>query len=88
MSVTTRLSSKGQVIIPRQVRAAHQWESGQELEVIDAGDGVLLKPKKPFPETTLAEVAGSLGFHGKTRTMEDMEEAIRRAARESERDRR
>ncbi|WP_305043115.1 AbrB/MazE/SpoVT family DNA-binding domain-containing protein [Geoalkalibacter sp.] len=88
MRATTRLSSKGQVIIPRQVRAAHHWEIGQELEVIDTGDGVLLKPKKPFPETTLAEVVGSLGYRGKARTMEDMEEAIRRGARESGHDRR
>jgi AbrB family looped-hinge helix DNA binding protein len=86
MGTTTRLSSKGQVIIPRQVRAAHNWKSGQELEVVDVGDGVLLKPKKPFPETTLAEVAASLGYHGKSRTIEEMEEAIRRGAKESGRD--
>lgn len=86
MGTTTRLSSKGQVIIPRQVRSAHNWKSGQELEVVDVGDGVLLKPKKPFPETTLAEVAASLGYHGKARTIEEMEEAIRRGARESGRD--
>ncbi|MHB1399032.1 MAG: AbrB/MazE/SpoVT family DNA-binding domain-containing protein [Trichloromonadaceae bacterium] len=82
MGTTTRLSSKGQVIIPRQVRAAHNWKSGQELEVVDVGDGVLLKPKKTFPETTLAEVAASLGYHGRTRTIEEMEEAIRRGAME------
>jgi AbrB family looped-hinge helix DNA binding protein len=74
------------VIIPRQVRAAHNWKSGQELEVVDVGDGVLLKPKKTFPETTLAEVAASLEYHGKARTIEEMEEAIRRGARESDRD--
>lgn len=83
MGTTTRLSSKGQVIIPRQVRTTHNWKCGQELEVVDVGDGVLLKPKKPFPETTLAEVAGSLGYHGKARTIEEMDEAIRRGARES-----
>jgi AbrB family looped-hinge helix DNA binding protein len=86
MGTTTRLSSKGQVIIPRQVRTAHNWKSGQELEVVDVGDGVLLKPKKPFPETTLAEVTGSLGYNGKAKTIEEMEEAIRKGARESGRD--
>jgi AbrB family looped-hinge helix DNA binding protein len=88
MATTTKLSSKGQVIIPRQVRAAHSWEIGQELEVIDAGDGVLLKPKKPFPETTLADVVASLGYRGEKRTLADMDEAIRKGARESDRDRR
>lgn len=86
MGTTTRLSSKGQVIIPRQVRATHNWKSGQELEVVDVGDGVLLIPKKPFPATTLAEVAASLGYQGKARSIEEMEEAIRRGARESGRD--
>jgi bifunctional DNA-binding transcriptional regulator/antitoxin component of YhaV-PrlF toxin-antitoxin module len=27
----TRLSSKGQVIIPEALRAVHHWEAGQEL---------------------------------------------------------
>jgi AbrB family looped-hinge helix DNA binding protein len=55
---TTRLSSKGQVIIPKAVRNAHQWEAGLDFEVIDTGDGVLLKPKAPFEPTQLADVAG------------------------------
>ncbi|MEZ5581437.1 MAG: AbrB/MazE/SpoVT family DNA-binding domain-containing protein [Candidatus Competibacteraceae bacterium] len=54
---TTKLSSKGQVIIPKPFRAAHGWEPGQELVVINTGDGVLLKPKTPFQETNLEEVA-------------------------------
>jgi AbrB family looped-hinge helix DNA binding protein len=83
MATTTRLSSKGQIIIPRQVRAAHSWEIGQELEVIDAGDGVLLKPKKPFSPTTLADVAASLDYRGERKTLEAMEEAIRKGAKES-----
>ena len=87
MATSTKLSSKGQVIIPRHVRASHKWEIGQELEVIDTGDGILLKPKKPFPETSLAEVAASLGYAGKAKTLEEMDAAIRQGARESKRDR-
>jgi AbrB family looped-hinge helix DNA binding protein len=55
---TTRLSSKGQVIIPKAVRNAHQWQAGLDFEVIDTGDGVLLKPMAPFEPTQLADVAG------------------------------
>lgn len=44
----TKLSSEGQVIIPKFLREAHHWEVGQELIAIDTGDGILLKPKKPF----------------------------------------
>jgi bifunctional DNA-binding transcriptional regulator/antitoxin component of YhaV-PrlF toxin-antitoxin module len=28
---TTKLSSKGQVIIPKAMRAAHHWDAGQEF---------------------------------------------------------
>jgi len=56
----TRLSSKGQVIIPKLVRKSHHWEAGQELIVVDTGDGVLLKPKNAFPESSIDDVAGCL----------------------------
>ena len=44
----TRLSSKGQVIIPKAVRDRHGWQPGVELEVEDRGDAVVLRPAKPF----------------------------------------
>jgi AbrB family looped-hinge helix DNA binding protein len=73
----TRLSSQGQVIIPKALRASHHWEVGQELMAIDVGDGILLKPKKPFPETTLTQVAGCLKYQGKPKTLDELEDAIR-----------
>ncbi|GAA6618204.1 hypothetical protein NUACC26_040150 [Scytonema sp. NUACC26] len=44
----TKISDEGQVIIPEPLRKSHGWEAGQELIAIDMGDGILLKPKKPF----------------------------------------
>jgi AbrB family looped-hinge helix DNA binding protein len=73
----TRLSSQGQVIIPEALRAAHHWEAGQELIAIEVGDGILLKPKKPFPETTLAQVAGCLNYRGQPKSLDELEDAIR-----------
>lgn len=73
---STRLSSKGQVIIPKHLRASHHWEAGQELIVIDTGDGILLKAKAPFPETTLSDVAGCLHYSGPAKTLDEMDEAI------------
>jgi hypothetical protein len=34
------------------------------------GDGILLKPKKPFLETTLADVAGCLKYQDTPKTIE------------------
>ncbi|MEH2236065.1 AbrB/MazE/SpoVT family DNA-binding domain-containing protein [Nostoc sp.] len=72
----TKLSDQGQVIIPQAIRKAYGWEAGQELLLIDTGDGILLKPKKPFAETTLSDVAGCLKFTSEAKTIEDMDNAI------------
>ncbi len=77
----TRLSSKGQVIIPKPLRTLHHWEAGQELVAIDAGDGILLKPKTPFEETSIKDVASCLKFKGKAKTLDDMEAAISKGIR-------
>jgi len=37
---TTKLSSQGQVTVPQSLR--EQWEEGQELILINIGDGVLV----------------------------------------------
>ena len=73
---STKLSSKGQIIIPKQLRASYQWETGQELIVIDTGDGILLKPKAPFPVSTLSAVADCLHYAGTAKTLADMNDAV------------
>ncbi len=79
---TTKLSSKGQVIIPKPLRTAHHWKTGQELVAVDVGDGILLKPKTPFPETDINHVASCLKFKGKAKTLDDMESAIAKGIKE------
>jgi len=73
---TTRLSSKGQVILPKAIRTAHHWGPGVEFEVQDTADGVLLKPVKTFSATKLDDVIGCTGYTGPARSLEDMEAAI------------
>jgi hypothetical protein len=36
----------------------------------------LLQPKRPFPLTTLEDVAGCLPYAGQPKSIEDMEQAI------------
>ena len=73
---TIKLSSEGLISIPEQVRAAHQWEAGQELELVEMGGGILLRPKMAFPQTDISDVAGCLAYKGKAKTLEQMDEAI------------
>jgi AbrB family looped-hinge helix DNA binding protein len=72
----TRLSSKGQVIIPKVVRDRQGWQPGIELEVEDRGDLVVLRRVKPFPPTTFEEVRGCLKYDGPPATIEEMDEAV------------
>lgn len=73
---TTQLSEERKVLIPQSLREVHQWKSGQELIAVNMGDGILLKPKNPFPETSLHEVVGCLKYQGLPKSLEDMENAI------------
>ncbi len=82
----TKLSSKGQVIIPKVVRKTHHWEAGLELVVIDTGDGILLKPKIPFPVTTLNNVAGLLKNHVSAKSDAEIEHAVKQGTRKQWRD--
>ncbi len=74
---TTRLSSRGQVILPKSIRDAHRWQPGTEFVVEETTEGILLRPAKPFPPTRIEDVAGCLRYAGKPKTLAEMEAAIR-----------
>ncbi len=44
---------------------------------------IIPKPQKPFPETTLDQVAGCLKYSGKPKSLDELEDAIRQGATES-----
>lgn len=74
--ISTRLSSKGQVVIPKEVRDAQGWKEGTEFIVETTVNGVLLRPKRVFKRTTIEDVVGSAGYKGRRRTIKEMDEAI------------
>ena len=73
---TTRMSSKGQVIIPKDLRDELGWREGDELVVERQAGGVVLKRKSPFKRTTIEEVVGISGYKGPVVTVEEMDAAI------------
>ena len=73
---TTRLSTKGQIILPKNIRTARAWGPGTEFTVEESGDGVLLRPAGRFPATALAEVAGCLRSKRRAKTPAQMGKAI------------
>jgi AbrB family looped-hinge helix DNA binding protein len=79
----TRLSTNGQLIIPREIRDRHNWSPGVELEVEDQGDKVVVRLASAGPSVTLEDLIGCTGYRGPAHTLDEMEEAIARGARES-----
>jgi AbrB family looped-hinge helix DNA binding protein len=84
--LTTTVSTKGQVILPKSIRQKRRWAAGTRLTVEDTADGVLLKAAPAFAPTDPKDVFGSLKSSGKPKTLEEMKagiaaEAKRRHAR-------
>lgn len=78
---TTRLSSKGQIIIPQSIREAHKWQPGLEFNVIETDQGLLLAPAMPFKPTTIKEVIGCVNYKGPKKSLKDMEAGIEKGAK-------
>jgi AbrB family looped-hinge helix DNA binding protein len=74
--LTTTLSTKGQVILPKALRDALDWKPGMRLVVENTPAGVLLKAAPIFPPTRPEDVFGCLPYDGPPKTLEDMEAAI------------
>jgi AbrB family looped-hinge helix DNA binding protein len=79
--LTTRISTKGQIILPKAIRQRRQWDAGTRLVVEETAEGVLLKPASVFPRTRTQEVFGSLAFSGRPKTIEEMNAGILAEAR-------
>jgi AbrB family looped-hinge helix DNA binding protein len=75
---TTRLSTKGQIILPKNIRVSRAWGPGTEFTVEETGEGILLRPAARFPAADLGEVAGCLRPKGKSKTPAQMRAAIGR----------
>lgn len=81
MTERTRLSSKGQIIIPKSFRLSKGLKAGDEFLVQEFGGAILLSPLKPFETTKIESVFGCLPYHGPALSLEEMEAGISEGAR-------
>jgi AbrB family looped-hinge helix DNA binding protein len=84
--LTTIVSSKGQVILPKAIRDQRCWAAGTRLVVEGTPDGVLLRPASPFAPTKIEDVFGSLAYRGPALSLGDMDAAIAAEAERRARD--
>jgi AbrB family looped-hinge helix DNA binding protein len=57
---TVKLSTKGQVVIPKEIRDAGHLEPGMEFAVVFEDGQIRMTPVPTVKETTFQEVAGCL----------------------------
>ena len=79
--LTTVVSTKGQVVLPKRIRTTRAWGPGTRLQVEETADGVLLRRGAFFAPTEMADVFGSLKTDGRVRTLEEMDAAVAAEAR-------
>ena len=79
--LTVRLSTKGQLILPKSIRQRLRWNAGTRLVVEDTAEGVLLKAAPIFDPAAPDEVFGSLKVSGPPKTLEEMDAGILAEAR-------
>ena len=65
MSIATiTLSSKGQVVIPKEIRDELHWDAGTELTLVSSASGVTLKAIPKKTGRNLADLIGMLKHDG------------------------
>lgn len=79
---TSKLSSKGQIVVPKAIRDALGWRPGLDLAIEKRDDCVVIRRRRRVPRRTVEEVAGSLKYDGPPVTLEDMDRAIEAELRE------
>lgn len=78
--LTTVISTKGQVILPKAIRDQLHWEPGTRLTVENTPDGVLLKSTPVFPVESVDALFGSMRHSGPALSIDDMNAVIAREA--------
>ena len=72
----TKISSRGQIVLPKAIRDKRRWKAGMRLSVEERPEGVLLKPVEKKKKLTVADLRGIVKYDGPPRSVEEMNAAI------------
>lgn len=56
-------------------------ENRYRIHAVDIGDGILLKPRQPFPATSLEDGVGCAGYTGPAKNLAEIEYTLNEAMR-------
>ena len=74
--ITTTVSTKGQIVLPRSVRNSKHWPPGTRLVVENTSDGVLLRALPVLEETRPEDVFGMLKWTGAAKSLDEMDDGV------------
>ena len=75
--LTTTLSTKGQVVIPKTVRDAMAWPDGMTLAIEPHAQGVLLSAAKHhFPPSNSQIVRGCMNYKGQALSIDEIDKQV------------
>jgi AbrB family looped-hinge helix DNA binding protein len=84
---TIRLSSKGQIVIPKEVRDRLHWEAGTELIVERRAEGIVLRSRAEGGVTRVRDGLGMLARKARRGlTQEAMDSGVIRIVRKRDRE--
>lgn len=79
-TATVKMSTKGQVVIPRELREGLGWREGTRLEIVSQAGGVVIRPVRHYPETTVDDLLGILKYDGPPKSLDELDAAIAKGA--------
>ena len=71
-----RISTKGQIVLPKALRERRGWGAGVELVVEDRPEGVVLRSAAKEAPSRMEDVFGSLGPFERVVSIEEMNQAV------------
>ncbi|MHA6721993.1 AbrB/MazE/SpoVT family DNA-binding domain-containing protein [Sphingomonas sp. RS2018] len=84
MNAFTKISEKGQVVLPKGTRDRLGWEPGLDLEVIEHADSVTFRRRRPAktlsPADAVAAFQALYRHEGPPASLDDMKAGARRIA--------
>jgi len=78
MNVRAKISSKGQLVLPKAVRDQFGLVAGSEVDIESKGRSIVLTPRRRERKKTytIDEVAGMLKYDGPPVSIRDMDRAV------------
>lgn len=71
-TATTTLSSKGQVVIPKEIRDELHWDAGTQITLVSSASGVMLKRVPTKTGRKLADLIGLFKHAGPPLSIEEL----------------